>query len=182
MLLFSWALWAEWGVRKCLTSHVTALQGLEKEALTPHLPLVSHTGSDGSFVLSVREQCQSILFSSCLHLFFLKGATDLIDVVKKWKLKVHSPAPLWLSPFQNYLFEIHIFPCSRISAHGTVSTPLGVRQGSSAPGERPQIQTLVKQNLFFAPYPIPLFPPNLSELQGNTYSDGFFKVEASEAK
>ena len=150
--------------------------------VTPHLPLVSHTGSDGSFVLSVREQCQSILFSSCLHLFFLKGATDLIDVVKKWKLKVHSPAPLWLSPFQNYLFEIHIFPCSRISAHGTVSTPLGVRQGSSAPGERPQIQTLVKQNLFFAPYPIPLFPPNLSELQGNTYSDGFFKVEASEAK
>ena len=42
---------------------------------------VSHTGGNQSFVFSVKEQCGSNVFISCLHLFFVKGATDLIDDV-----------------------------------------------------------------------------------------------------
>ena len=61
-------------------SHMTALQGLE-ESLSYTLTHVSHTGSSQSFACTVKEQCGSNVFISRLHLFFFKGATNLIDDV-----------------------------------------------------------------------------------------------------
>ena len=61
-------------------SHMTAWQELQ-ESLSYTLIHISHTGSNQSFVFSVKEQCGSNASISCLNLFFVRGATDLIDVV-----------------------------------------------------------------------------------------------------
>ena len=61
-------------------SYVTTWEGLE-ESLSYTLIHDSHTGNNQSFAFSVKEQCGSNVFISCLHLSFLKGATDLIDDV-----------------------------------------------------------------------------------------------------
>ena len=61
-------------------SHMTAWQELH-ESLSYTLIHVSHTGSNQSFVFSVKEQCGSNVSISCLHLFFVRAATDLIDDV-----------------------------------------------------------------------------------------------------